>query len=72
MKNKYLFFKHLFPNCILLFKSKNTYKSYKQDLYILKYIHFQSLKDLKKKQINFIVIDGVKIYFKKWQRGQDG
>ena len=65
MKNRYFFFKRLYFDCIILFKYKNNYKSIKDDLFVLNYINFKSLKDLKIRNINFIIIDGLEVCYKK-------
>ena len=65
MENRYFFFKRLYFDCIILFKYENNYKSIKDDLFVLNYINFKSLKDLKIRNINFIVIDGLEVCYKK-------
>ena len=48
MKNKYYFFKSLYPKYVIILVSKGKYKSYNYDLLLMKYID--------KKDINYIIV----------------
>ena len=65
MKNKYIFFKKLFPNSIILFKIKDKYKVYKNDKLLIEYIKFKTTNDLEKIKINYIIVNELKIENKK-------
>lgn len=65
MKNRYIFFKRLFPDSIILFKTKNKYETYKNEKSLMKYIKFKTIYNLKKLKINYIIIDDLNIKYKK-------
>lgn len=49
MKNRYIFFKRLFKDCIIIFKIKDKYTSIGIDKLLIPY--------LRKNNINYIIID---------------
>ena len=49
MKNRYLFFKRLFPEYVIIFKKKNNYSSMNWDKRLISFISRQDL--------NYIIID---------------
>ncbi len=59
--NRYFFTKKVFKETIVLFLEKESYTSYLEDYKILKLIHFKNVQDLKKRKINFIVLQGLTI-----------
>lgn len=59
--NRYFFTKRVFKETIVLFLEKDVFKSYLEDYKILEFIHFKCLRDLKKRQINFVVLQGLTI-----------
>lgn len=48
MKNKYYFFKRLYPKYVIILVHKGKYKSYNNDLLLMKYID--------NKDINYIIV----------------
>ncbi|MDD4187381.1 MAG: hypothetical protein PHX04_01220 [Bacilli bacterium] len=65
MKNRYNFFKKKFKHYIILIKKKDIYYTFDQDKEILKYIEYKKINDVRKKQINYIIIDNLEIELKK-------
>ena len=49
MKNRYIFFKKLFPNYLIIFIKDNKYKTIGIDMYLLKY---RTLED-----ISYVIVD---------------
>lgn len=61
MYNRYLFFKKLYPDYIILIIKGDKLKSIGIDKEILNYIGYEDIKDINKESINYIIINGLEI-----------
>lgn len=57
--NRYLFTKNVFKETVVLFLEKENYRSFLDDYQILHFIGFKRLKDLEKRKINYVVLQGL-------------
>lgn len=58
---RYTFSKQFFKETIILFLEKEEYRSFKEDYKILEMIRFKKISDLKRKKINYVVLQGLTI-----------
>ena len=61
MKNRYSEIKKLYDDYLILIKKKNKYLSYENDKEILDYIKFSKVKELKKRKINYLILENLDI-----------
>ena len=66
MKNKYIFLKRIYKEFVIVFKSKNHYQLYGNDILILKYFKIKNIiNTLEYYNINYIILDNFDIIKKK-------
>lgn len=75
VKTRLYFLKRLYPDYLILFKDKKYYKVFGNDLLIIKDILNKDVvykRDIKKlSNVNFLIIENLKILYKKEQKVND-